>query len=423
MYKILLVDDEEDVRHAIAERLDWASLGFVVSGEAGNGLEALDMLENFVPDVIVADIQMPFMDGLTLCRRAREIIPDVKLVIFSGFDEFEYAREAIKLEVVEYIMKPIDAVELTRVLARVRESLDREIEHQRDFERYRKLYQENIPTLRRQYLENILEGKVVDDEKWQSIGEDIQAERYGLVCVSCADTVEMGFSEEEERLLPLLLKGMICEAFEGSRRFLAEIMNDGIVILFLMREPETMRGVIPEFQRIVLQAKKSLGIKPLIGLGKSFPDRAQIPASYAGALDALARCDLTENGQIIYKGDTLRGSKEELVENGKAYIEEHYRDPVLSLEDIANALYVSQPYFSFVFKKTTGQSVISWLTNVRLRTAMDLLRNTNEKTYRIAELVGYQDPNYFSYVFKKNIGIPPTTYRTKLTDGESGSGQ
>ena len=96
-YKLLLVDDEEDARQAIAGKLCWEKLGFELIGEAGNGEEALELCEILHPDVVMTDIQMPFMDGLTLCRRLKNLYPGIKVAIFSGYDEFEYAKEAISL--------------------------------------------------------------------------------------------------------------------------------------------------------------------------------------------------------------------------------------------------------------------------------------------------------------------------------------
>lgn len=108
LYKVMLVDDEEAVRQTIEKKLQWEEIGFQVIATAENGEEALELAEKLRPDVVMTDIKMPFMDGLSLCRKLKENQRDTRIVIFSGFDEFEYAREAIKLDVAEYILKPID---------------------------------------------------------------------------------------------------------------------------------------------------------------------------------------------------------------------------------------------------------------------------------------------------------------------------
>ena len=111
-YTVLLVDDEEEVFQVIMKKLNWESMGFSIAGYARNGVEALEMAEELQPDVVMTDIKMPYMDGLTLCKKLKELYQKVKVIIFSGFDEFEYAKEAIKIEAEEYILKPINSNEL-----------------------------------------------------------------------------------------------------------------------------------------------------------------------------------------------------------------------------------------------------------------------------------------------------------------------
>ena len=118
LYKIMIVDDEEEVRKAIVKKMDWESLGFEVAADAENGIEALEKAETLDLDVILTDIKMPFMDGLELGRVLQEKHSPIKLILFSGFDEFEYAKEAIRLNVIEYVLKPVNAEELAQVLAR-----------------------------------------------------------------------------------------------------------------------------------------------------------------------------------------------------------------------------------------------------------------------------------------------------------------
>ena len=96
-YSVLLVDDEEDVIQIIMKKMDWESMGFRIAGYAHNGVEALEMAEELQPDVVMTDIKMPYMDGLTLSRKLKELYRTVKIIIFSGFDEFEYAKKRFRL--------------------------------------------------------------------------------------------------------------------------------------------------------------------------------------------------------------------------------------------------------------------------------------------------------------------------------------
>ena len=92
LYSVLMVDDEQEVIEVIMRKLNWEELGFTICGSAGNGAEALEMAEELQPDVVMTDIKMPYMDGLELTRRLRSLYPDIRIIIFSGFDEFEYAK-------------------------------------------------------------------------------------------------------------------------------------------------------------------------------------------------------------------------------------------------------------------------------------------------------------------------------------------
>ena len=92
-YSVLLVDDEEDVIQIIVKKLDWEAMGLKIIGHAANGVEALELAEELQPDIVMTDIKMPYMDGLTLCRKLKELSRTIRVIIFSGFDEFEYAKE------------------------------------------------------------------------------------------------------------------------------------------------------------------------------------------------------------------------------------------------------------------------------------------------------------------------------------------
>ena len=148
LYRIILVDDEEEVRKGIIRKIDWNHLGFEVVGDAENGAEALEKIEQLEPEVVMTDIRMPFMDGLALTERIRQKYPSMKVLIFSGFDDFEYAQQAIKLNVTEYILKPVNVEELSEILTRVRKNLDEEISQRRDAALLRESYQKSLPILR-----------------------------------------------------------------------------------------------------------------------------------------------------------------------------------------------------------------------------------------------------------------------------------
>ena len=156
LYRIILVDDEEEVRKSIIKKINWQAAGFKVVGDAENGQEALEKIELLEPDVVLTDIKMPYMDGLTLAGKIREKYPSIKMVIFSGFDDFEYAKQAIKFNVIEYILKPVNVEELTAILLKIKSNLDEEIAQRRDVNLLRENYRQSLPIIREHFLNDLI---------------------------------------------------------------------------------------------------------------------------------------------------------------------------------------------------------------------------------------------------------------------------
>jgi len=135
MYKVFLVEDEIVAREGIRDNVDWNLAGFEFCGEAPDGEMALPLIDSTQPDVLITDIKMPFMDGLQLCKIVRERMPSIKIIILTGHDEFNYAQDAVKLGVTEYLLKPVGVQDLYNVLERVASQLDQERQEQESLRR------------------------------------------------------------------------------------------------------------------------------------------------------------------------------------------------------------------------------------------------------------------------------------------------
>ena len=132
MLKTFLVEDEVVIREMIKKMIPWEQYGFELAGEASDGEMALPLILKSKPDLLITDIKMPFMDGLSLSRIVREEFPKTKILIISGYDDFEYAREAISIGVDQYILKPVTRMSLRKVLQELKEKIEAEQE-QEDF--------------------------------------------------------------------------------------------------------------------------------------------------------------------------------------------------------------------------------------------------------------------------------------------------
>lgn len=302
-YRVLLVDDEEEVRRAIAKKLDWAALGFSVVGEASNGEEALELLDTAQPDVIMTDIKMPFMDGLTLCRLAKKRLPGVKVAIFSGFDEFEYAKEAIKLEVEEYVLKPINAQELAQVFKRLYNTLQAEAAARSDIERLQRYYEASLPLMRQQFLQSLMEGSMGPYLMRQKMAEydlALDAATYCVAVLHCARAEE---EDGHSQLLFVSLQQLVREMVPAGLPYHLLQLLDKLVVLFLLPQGFGERDVIAALNQLFVPVRKFLGVQLSVGVGQCYAQLTQTARSYREANEALEYQILLERGQCIFIGD------------------------------------------------------------------------------------------------------------------------
>ncbi|MCM1088214.1 MAG: response regulator [Muribaculaceae bacterium] len=529
-YSVLLVDDEEEVFRVIMKKMDWESMGFCVAGYARNGVEALEMAEELQVDVVMTDIKMPYMDGLTLCKKLKELYPTMKVIIFSGFDEFEYAKEAIKIEAEEYILKPINANELREVFERIRRNLDKELDEKRNIDKLREYYMESLPVLQENFYTSLLEGRV-EENKIEEYAKNYQIELTGPhYVVTVLHISAPNASEEETAMDPLLLTLSVKKLAEEQ---LSQVWDSkvvtylgDIIVITQFSDKESATHFTDTMDKICKMVKRICKARVTAGIGHICDLPGQLPISYQGAKTAIsyrvlygttrainiAETDPQENADIPWEEpyiheiikkikmgeseplkETIREFTEQIsgsrlslqkyrilimelitelfrfgtnnqlnlepvfgensdvytkamqieslealnewlndnclemqkqllnerqdttksfVKRAMEYVEDNYSDQDLSIETICNHLNVSAAYFSTVFKKETGKTFINYLTDYRMEIALDLLLTKNEKTYIISEKVGYSDPNYFSYVFKKQFGMSPSKYKT-----------
>ena len=533
-YSVLLADDEEDVIRAIVERMDWAGMGLSVPRYAQNGIEALEMAEEEPPDIVMTDINMPYMDGLTLSRKLKEQFPNIRIIIFSGYDEFEYAREAIRLEAEEYILKPVNAQELKEIFLRICAQLDREHDERRNVEKLREYYDQSLPLLQEEFYSALIEGKIAKDQLAAGLENyriDLTGPFYlAMVLYASSSQMPEGFN-------PLLLTVSVRKLAEERLsptwrcRFFS-YAGHTVVIAQLERESDATRFT-DDCDRFCRLAKSIYGTVVTAGIGPVTARVEDLSASYYSARNALSYRVIYGRGKAFniteiapeerdgpeYGDDALRGIFKMIrtddtegldervsayVANGAAaqtsvqgyhffvmelvgelyrfargnemdteavfrtdddiyrsiqqldpeevtewmrdvcarmqrmfrekrsdttrsfvsraidYVHAGYGNPDITVESVCAYLGVSTAYFSTIFKRETGKTFINYLTDLRMEEALRLLIEKNEKTYVIAREVGYTDPNYFSYVFKKQFGMSPSKYRAAQVEGHEG---
>ena len=325
LYRVMLVDDEEDVRQAIARKINWEEIGFQVVASAENGQEALELAERLHPDVVMTDIKMPFMDGLTLGRALKKRLKNIKVIIFSGFDEFEYAKEAIKLEAEEYLLKPLNAAELETVFKRIRENLDREIDQKRNESRLNAYYQESLPIMREQFLIGLLEGRIPDEEIDKTMASyemEFKAGHYAVAVGTVERTEEtVGRAGEgagadaeaagkehqgpvsDARLLNISLKQILDENMAGTIGHRTFLYLDRVVTIALFDDEEKFSYFVYLMDQVCKIARRVLDANTSIGIGSPCDKRSKLGISYREAKSALDYRVLVDANQAIYIKD------------------------------------------------------------------------------------------------------------------------
>lgn len=526
--RIMIVDDEEDFRLGVIKKMDWESIGFEVVGDASNGQDALDLVEQINPDVIITDIKMPFMNGLTLTKKIHEWNPSIKIIILSGFDDFEYAKTAIKYGVSEYLLKPIQASELKEVLVKVKNEICDEVNEKRNKEILHRHYIENLPIIREKFLVNLIEGRLNQNQitKLSELYELILEAPYFAVSIAYAQSE--GQSQDnyyESELMTLSFRNIVEEHVVKQVHSYTFVYLDYVIVIAMVPTKEAFSEFIHIMNQVCHRANRILGLKISAGIGSAYDNILKLADSYQEAKKAIEykvllgdelaifiedvepkvksnfsfeemytaelihniklgkeeeltrtidtilvsmkaaqpslqeyRACLMELVSSVYKlsrlyqlnqneifgenfdiyvdvfkfssFDTLgqwlhticnrlrhcirherKDSAKLIVQRSVQLINEQYGNSELSVEVLCDNLNISQAYFSTIFKKELGVSFVSYLTMVRMEKAVDLLNSTDEKTYIIAEKIGYIEPNYFSYVFKKYYGVSPTKFR------------
>ena len=182
--KVFLVEDETVIREGLRDRIPWDQFGYRFVGEAADGEMALPLIRKTKPDVLITDIKMPFMDGLSLSKIVSKEFPRMKIIIISGYDDFEYARQAIEVGVDQYLLKPVTRMKLKNVLLELKDKIEQDQEQEDYRTQFQNEIQEYEQFSRRRFMEKILEGElsvkeIYDEAERQSI--EITAAGYNLL--------------------------------------------------------------------------------------------------------------------------------------------------------------------------------------------------------------------------------------------------
>ena len=322
MYKVLLVDDEALIREAISENIMWEEMGFSFMGACENGKQAMEMIEKEQPDLLLTDINMPFVDGMELTKFVYENYPDTKVIIISGFDEFEYAKCAVKYQVLEYILKPITPMEFTETLQRVKEMFDEKRQSQRDMKKIRSAYVSNLPALQGRYLHHLLSGTADYsrlEEKQEELKLNLRASCYNTALVE-GDSLEpftSQYANVKDELALFAIYNITAEIVTMEECGIAfQSMDEKTVIIFMDSTREELqkkiRQVLPKIRKSV---EDFLNIQTTIAVGKTVYGVEELADSFAKTKSAMEYKFMLGGNQII------EAEEYEEIRNGAKYVD------------------------------------------------------------------------------------------------------
>lgn len=535
MIKVFLAESYKTVLDKAKEDTAWENEGYILAGAAGSGEEAYAKILEEKPDIVITNIDLPVIGGFELIRMIKEACPDIKVIILSEHESFDYVRQAIALGVSDYLLKPVSAEALFESLNKIKAVIYDEKSRSNSEKKGGTLESDETALKKFSLLNDLIQGEITPEEadrrsdeigiqlgagiyrvmifkvwcRHEEHGTEEQTEEISRRIESCAENVfgdkaicfrngsDRRFilmkaeSEEEIRDKTLSLKKNLEKVMENypfidyfagigesadeiskfknafetaeklfSMRFIQEprhvlteeemsTVNDGafsadnldkLEYSRMLVEKFLVEGVqdeidsfidfylskIPEenFQSLLMRQYLAVDIFIIINVfyKKNGIDRknANSEEDFAKRIRNIHTAD--QMGEVLRevlaetlkRRDEISGNKyTQLIERAQKYVEEHYMSEHIALNAVAEYVNMNPSYFSFVFRKETGLTFVEYVTRVRLERAKELLLCSSLKISEIAYKVGYNDPQYFSYLFKKYNQCSPKEYRQK----------
>lgn len=325
MLKIFLAEDEVIVRETIKRMIPWENLGFELVGEAADGEMALPLLIRQQPDLLITDIKMPFMDGLTLARLAKKEVPGLKVVILSGYDDFNYAKQAINIGVEDYLLKPITKNALIERLTEIRSRYEDEKTQREYYEKFHREMQAYEKNSSRDFFEALVSGSLDMMELYkraEKLGLDIVAESYNILIftMNCNEDFSgqrEGYSSWEAESLEMLEKFFTGHPF--AMLFRSNVFSYGVLIKGEKNSiRENTRICIEEIRKIF--DRKEDNKEWFVAVGESVERLSQIQKSYHSASRAFSQRYLYDE-KVLYYEEMLAMEKKDVTNDDSEYLQ------------------------------------------------------------------------------------------------------
>ena len=396
MWKLLIADDEPKIRRGLRKIIDWNSHDVQVIGEAEDGEVALDLIERLEPDIILLDINMPFLNGLNLLEKMNNLNMNFIIIIISGYDEFSYAQKALEYNVFDYVLKPVSREKIEKIVIKALNKL-KIIEEKNNYGKWvTKQLNENMEQLKINFFLEWFENKINEEEVTKQLKYfNIKFEKkLGIMIIKIIDKLNLDLKNNKwnDKLIEYAIGNMIKDIFKETETIV--VFSDSrknIIVLIDNIDIERLSKINGEIEEAI---NNYLKFNVIIEQRNITNGILQVKQDYLKLIEII-KIKNNFSPMVLY---TIN------------YIQANYYNN-LNINHISEKLEVTSSYLSKILKKETGLSFIDFLTNTRIEKAIQIMKDQSVKIYDVAELVGYSNQHYFCRAFKKIMGVSPTEYK------------
>ena len=393
MIRVLIADDEVEIEREIKNIFDWEDSEFEVIEKVNDVKNTLKIIEKQKPDLILLSLDNEDFYKFDLIDSINKLVDNSTIIIIMDSGNFKYEKCKLKLKVFDYISKPINKESFKKTINKAKEEIINR----------RKEDKQNYSYLKEKFLKDWMNGKVrsIEVENSMKYFNINYTKSMGLIVVK--PLVQNKLTNEKELRLNLISENIsniakdIMSRFKYSNVFVDS--KNQVVILCDTNPIKYWHGTVNELENMI---NRYLNINVVICASFLRNDPIQINVVYKSLCNRLID----------------KSNKTNVIIEAQKYINRNYNNEYLSISEIANSLGVSQTYLSRMFKREMGSTFSQYLTNVRIKNAIILMRDPSLRLNEIAELIGYGTQNYFNNIFKRSVGISPEDYKIGVVNQE-----
>lgn len=403
MLKILIVDDEQVVRVYLQSIVNWEQYDCQVVTTCGNGIEALEVMAQQPIDLILTDLEMPKMNGLQLIEEIRSRGYQTKVIVLSDHSDYDLIREAMKLGALDYYVKTnVKEADIISMIELVSEQVKKQLLQKDALEEEKRLKIDNFKIGRKTFLTTVLTGDVYYNELQLS-----QYVKMYHLFEPRLSLYQLRFQQPIELRQFLYVDAIIAAEFQKYDHDVVHLTQEKILVALYERTIVEEQVLMDHWLRIVKNIKNYL--------------RAELQASkrlLIDSTDKLTSCtklfqnDVPGDVSPVIAAEELSHYRPE-IQSILNYIHEHY-DERITLQDLSAFACLNEAYLSRLFKMETKKTINSYINELRIYKAKELLKSPNIMVKEVAQLVGIKDQLYFNRVFKKFCGENPTDYQDRV---------